>query len=512
MLRRLLGLALVAGLFSLLAPPRVLAQDSSAEALLAKHRAFVGWQLDDGTFKTLRLTRHSVNADGKITEQTTESRVGIVYRNTYRYPVRPGIVEDSGYTGNVFWSSGENGFTTPVYGELAKFLLSYALLFNEGTTALKGVARGTVTVAGKEVETLRLDVPHADPIDVDVDPNTGAYVRAIIDPEGDYETTVQILSYSEIRPGKRLIGSFRVGDGSGGNDAYTKIEPNVAVSDSDLHPPPARASWSFVNPKPFPIVVTPTRVLVDATVNGVKGRFILDTGASSIFLNERFADRAKVAKIGAGGTAVSLYGAERVDIRRADSIEIGGNTLTNAVVEAQDFNARDYWGLDRQNYDGLLGYDVFAAAVVRLDFQAATMTITDPQAQLGDPPGLPIVTDTASNRVPAIPMTLNGSLAVNAMLDTGNPATIIFGPDLLYKYHLRMARRITNVLGMGSIECGNVETLQVGPITYGGEAACKLESGLISGRKILVGLDFLRHFTVVFDYPQGRLFLQPSRR
>jgi hypothetical protein len=109
-------------------------------------------------------------------------------------------------------------------------------------------------------------------------------------------------------------------------------------------------------------------------------------------------------------------------------------------------------------------------------------------------------------------MTLNGSLAVNAMLDTGNPATIIFGPDLLYKYHLRMARRITNVLGMGSIECGNVETLQVGPITYGGEAACKLESGLISGRKILVGLDFLRHFTVVFDYPQGRLFLQPSRR
>ncbi len=511
MLRRLLGLALVAGLFSLPAPPRVLAQDASAQALLAKHRAFVGWQLDDGTFKTLRLTRRYVNADGKITERATESRVGIVYRNTYHYPNRPGIVEDSGYTGNVFWSSDENGFTTPVYGELAKFRLSYALLFNEGTTTLKGVPRGVVTLAGKQLETLRLDVPHADPIDVDIDPSSGAYVRAIIDPDGDYETTVQVLSYTDVLPGKKLIGSFRLGDGSSDANAYTKIEPNVAISDSDLHPPPARASWTFVNPKPFPIDLTPTRVLVDATVNGVKGRFILDTGASSIFLNERFADRAKVAKISGGGTAVSLYGAERVDTRRVDSIEIGGNTLTNVVVEAQDFNARDYWGLDRQNYDGLLGYDVFAAAVVRLDFQAATITITDPQAQLGDPPGLPIVADT-SDRVPTIPMTLNGSLPVNAMLDTGNPATIIFGPDLLYKYHLRMVRRITNVLGMGSIECGNVDTLQVGPITYGGEAACKLESGLISGRKILVGLDFLRHFTVVFDYPQGRLFLQPSRK
>ncbi len=90
-------------------------------------------------------------------------------------------------------------------------------------------------------------------------------------------------------------------------------------------------------------------------------------------------------------------------------------------------------------------------------------------------------------------------------------AAIVFGPDILYKYHLRMARNIGVRAGLGSVECGNIDTLQIGPITYFGEMACKLDTALVTGRRILVGLDFLRHFTVVFDYPRGRLFLQPAR-
>ena len=185
--------------------------------------------------------------------------------------------------------------------------------------------------------------------------------------------------------------------------------------------------------------------------------------------------------------------------------------LSNAIVEAPDFNSADYRGLDRQNYDGLLGYDVFAGALVTVNFQDQTMTIVDPAAQQADPAGLNILTDT-SRWVPTIPMTLNRSIAVMAMLDTGDPGAIVFGPDILYKYHLRMARNIGVRAGMGSVECGNIDTLQVGPVTYFGEMACKLDNSLVTGRRILVGLDFLRHFTVVFDYPRGRLFLQPARQ
>jgi hypothetical protein len=486
------------------------APDDAAAALLAKHRAFVGWQFGDGSFRTLRLARERVESDGAVTQRATEYRAGIVYRNHYVFPKRADAVEDTGFTGSVFWSTNQNGFTTPLYGDLAKFRLSYALLFNEGTTVLHGVMGGAVSVDGKQLQSVNLDVPNADAIQVDVDPDSGAYVRAVIDPGGDEETTVRILSYTDVAPGKKMIGSFRIGDDTRDQYTYKRIEPNVAVTDADLHPPPARASWTFANPKPFPIAVTPQRVLVDAKVNGVKGRFILDTGANSIFLNRTFADRAKLTKLNVSGAAAGLYGTEPSDTRRADAIEIGGSVLSDVVVEATDFNARDYRGLDRQNYDGLLGYDVFAGALVTVDFQAQTMTIADPAAQRGDPNGLGILTDT-SGWIPTIPMTLNRSIAVKAMLDTGDPGAIVFGPDILYKYHLRMARNIGVRAGIGSVECGNVDTLQVGPITYYGEMACKLDTDLINGRRILVGLDFLRHFTVVFDYQRGRVFLQPLR-
>jgi hypothetical protein len=512
MKRRGLLLALAASCVWPVASASGAGAESAVDVFLAKHRSYVGWQLGDGSFKTLHLTREYVNAQGKVTERATEYRAGLVYRNTYTYLNRANTVEDTGFTGNVFWSTNENGFTTPLYGALARYRLSLSVLLNEGTTALKASERGDVMIDNKEFARIRLDVPHADPIDVDVDLDSGAYARAVIDPDGENETSVRILSYTEITPGKRAIGSFRLGSGLGGTYVYRSIEPNVPISDDQLHPPPQRASWSFANSHPFPITVTPKRVLVDATVNGVKGRFILDTGASAIVLNEAFADRATVEKLPAArGTALSLYGTAPSDMRKAESIAIGGNTLTNAIVQAQDFTSGDYRGLDRQNYDGLLGYDVFAGAVVTLDFQNQTMTIADPSTLQSDPAGIGILADT-SLWVPTIPMTLNRAIAVNAMLDTGNPSALVFGPDLLYKYHLRMARNIGFRVGMGSIECGNIDTLQIGPITYAGQMACKLDSDLVSGRKMLVGLDFLRHFTVVFDYPRGRLFLQPLRQ
>ncbi len=483
--------------------------DSTAAALLAKHRAFVGWQFGDGTFRTLRLVRERVAAHGAVTQRATEYRIGIVYRNHYAFPRRADATEDNGFTGSVFWSTNQNGFTTPLYGELAKFRLSYALLFDEGTTALDGVMGGTVSVDGRRLQSVRLDVPHADPIEVDVDPDSGAYVRAVIDPGGDSETTLEILSYANVLPGKKMIGSFRIDD-DGETYSYTKIEPNVTVTDDDLHPPPASATWTFANPRPFPITMTPQRVLVYAKVNGVQGRFILDTGANAIFLSRSFADRANVAKLNVRGATVGLYGAEPSDTRRAGTIEIGGNVLSNVIVEATDFTSRDYRGLDRQNYDGLLGYDVFAGALVTVDFQDQTMSIADPATQSAEPAGLDIHTDT-SRWIPAIPMTLDRTIPVMAMLDTGNPGAIVFGPDILYKYHLRMARNVGVRAGMGSVECGNIDTLQIGPVTYFGETACKLDNALVNGRRILIGLDFLRHFTVVFDYPRGRLFLQPVR-
>lgn len=491
--------------------------DNEAQAILAKHRAFVGWQLADGTFKTLRLEREYVSDKGMVTERSLERRVGLLYRNTYTYPKRANTTDETGFTGNVFWRSDLNGFTTPIYGDLAKYRLSAAALLNEGLPSIGATVLRSTSEEGRSVEVVHVPMPRADAVDLSIDPATGAIVKAVIDPGGDYETTFHIVSYAEPIPAKKVIGSFRIGN-EGGTFTYTKIEPNVAISDAELHPPPPTASWAFATPKPFPILLTPTRIIVHATVNGTKGTFILDTGASEgIILNKAFADRVGARDLHAHGQTLTLYEPTPIDLRRVDTIEMGDNTLSNMIVEAVDFNNafadKDYRGLDNKNYDGLIGYGLFAGAIVRIDLGAATMTIDDPISfDASGEKGLPLTVDIADG-TPSVPMTLDDSIAVKAYFDSGDPDTVIFGPDLIFKYHLSMGTKLQGAAaGYGMIACGTLGKLTLGPIVYAGVDACERRTDVMSGRNILVGLDFLRHFDITFDYPHGRLFLQPVHK
>ncbi|MGA8663362.1 MAG: retropepsin-like aspartic protease [Candidatus Cybelea sp.] len=316
---------------------------------------------------------------------------------------------------------------------------------------------------------------------------------------------------------RTIDGSFRIDD-QGGLFTYTKIEPNVDISGADLHPSTPTASWAFVNSKPFSIDLTPTRIIVRATVDGTKGTFILDTGASEgVILNKSFADKVGAKELNVHGKTLTLYEPTPIELRKVDTIEMGGNTLSNMIVEAVDFNNtfadKDYRGLDGKNYDGLIGYDLFAGAIVRMDLSAATMAIDDPASfDSSAERGLPLLVDIADG-TPSVPMTLDGSIAVKAYFDSGDPDEVIFGPDLIFKYHLSMGTKVEGAAGgYGSIACGTLDKLTLGPIVYTGVDACERKTDVMSGRNILVGLDFLRHFNITFDYPHGRLFLQPLRQ
>jgi hypothetical protein len=106
------------------------AQDSGAAALMAKHRVFAGWQLGDGTFKTLRLTRRYVKSSGENGALSVQLRAGLIYRDAETSSTsRAG---QGGFTGSLFWRTSWNGFTTPVYGDLAKYQLTVDAFQNEG--------------------------------------------------------------------------------------------------------------------------------------------------------------------------------------------------------------------------------------------------------------------------------------------------------------------------------------------------------------------------------------------
>lgn len=469
-------------------------RDPVAAALLAKHRAYVGWSFGDGTFNTMRITGSATGENGERSQTFEMISAGLVYRNTHTYLNRGGITEQNGFTGNLFWKSDMNGFTTPIYGDYAQYLASFTVLQQEGTSELPATFIRNDTVEGTPVAVVRVTLKNGDAIDCYVDPQTGAYVQATIDPGGPEETTIHIVSYKEVLPGKKMIGSYRI-DTDKSLLSYERYEPNVVVPDGDLHPPVPAASWTFSNNDPFPVSLTRQRVLVDATVNGVAGRFILDTGASAIVLDDQFADRANVTLLKGSGQAGTLYGPVEIRARRTKTIALGGATLHNALVFSEDFRVRDFRGLDRANYAGLIGYDLFGGAIVKLDVYHSKMTILDSSEDLTGSSGLPLLVDL-SQGIPAIPMTLNKSIPVNAFLDTGNPGVIFYGPDLRRKHHLK-------IWG-----CGNIDSLTIGPITYAGQMAC--EWGFAAD-DMLLGFDFLKHFDYVFDYPHGRIYMTPNK-
>lgn len=477
------------------APAQTAAQDPKAAGLLAKHRAYVGWQYGDGTFTSMRISGDVTNGKGERTVSFVSLSRGLLAREICTMIARGNVKEQNGFTGSLFWSSDYNGFTTPVYGDYAKYLASFAVLRLEGTNELPAIYRGETTIDGKALAIVRVTLQNADAIDLYEDPATGAYVRARIDPGGTYEQTIHVVSYADVLPGKKVISAFRMGKDSALH-TYRTFEPNVPVSDADLHPPAATARWAFGDPKPVPVALHKNRIIIEAAVNGVKGRFILDTGASTIVLDDRFAERAGATVVGGLSEASSFYGPVQTHTRHVATIAVGGATLHDVFVDSEDFRAHDYRGLDREGYDGLMGYDLFAGAVVKLNIYESNLAVLDPSTDISSAPGVQFRLDL-SRRIPAIPMTVNASVPVETILDTGNPREAFLSYDLARRYNLRL----------GSPVCGNIETLQVGPITYSGQPVC-LEN---FGADMLVGYDFLKHFNYVFDYPHGRLFLAPNK-
>jgi predicted aspartyl protease len=488
--------------------------DDAATALLQKHRAFVGWQFGDGSVKSLALERQYVNPKGTVSH-AIERRIGLAYRRDYIATSSDDYSGAVGFTGHVFWSTNQNGFTVPYIGNFAKASLITDALFMEGSSELPAELHGQATIDGKAVSVIRVSMSGATPVDLYED-ESGAYLRAVVDPGGSEETRYDIHSYTDIAPGKKMIGSWSV-DGSKGVYSYTKATPNARIDDAELHPPAAQATWTFRNDQPQKIKVTVGRIYVDAVVNGVKGRFILDTGASSIVLTDEFANRAHVKTV-THSQAIGIGGETKTLVRTADTIDFGGNTLSNVTVQTlnQSFDDEKF----NENPVGLIGFDLFAGAIVSLDTSNQTIRIQDPSAAISPPAnGVPVAVDL-SRRVPTVPMTINGKADVNAEFDTGNTFYVLVSKQLR-DHGVAMAidnsrvgylashMIIAGVGGEEEVTCGHLDQITLGPIVYQAPAAC--ESNSYGPHEALIGFDFLQHFDYIFDYPHSQIVMIPHK-
>jgi predicted aspartyl protease len=490
------------------APQPAPAADDAA-ALLAKHKSYAGWQGGDGTIPSLRESG-TVSYDGRVVAAIAAFHRGPIYRR-----IRTGAsgsVED-GFTGRVLWTSNQNGFTVQTIGEPARYVYTRSALFDEALTAWPGTVLRSDTIDGTPVTWVRVQSELGVPAELAVDPATGAFKRAVLDPNGKYETRFDVLGYTDVGGGKRVMSSWRY-TGEKSVYAYTTVDAKTPVTDEELHPPKQSATWAF-DPAAgtVPVELTEHRIYVNALVNGVRGKFILDTGASGIAFTDTFARRAGGKRVGATDI-VGIGGGALANLYKVDSIAFGASTLHDVVI----MTGLDERDTSESDVAGLIGFDLLAGAIVELDLDAKTMRIMDPaKVQPDTSKGIVARVDLQTG-TPRVGMTVGGRVPVLATLDSGNPLHVLFSQSLVSRDRVSFLSDPSNlasqlvyygVNGNETDRCGQLQSLELGPVVYRPVPACASPSQ--SHNEVLVGLDFIRAFNIVFDYPDGYLLMMPRK-
>jgi hypothetical protein len=519
----------LASVASAAAPPAAAAGGYDASALLAKHRAFVGWQDGDGSIATLRTVENHRSAPngGKpgdaVATTVVTLRRGLVERRT-RSSAQSKVTTSSGFSGHVFWDANENGNVVKVREHQARESLAVDFVLGEATTALTGTLQPAQKIEGRDVPVVRVTPPDGIPIDLAIDPESGAYLSATIDPESRYErSTMHVDRYREVVPGKKIVGVYRFDAGT----AYevTEAQANLAVSNDDLGPPKATSRWTFGSVEPLPIEIRDeglgNSVTVRAKVNGSEGTFLLDSGASMILLFDSFAQRLQLEDLGATGYSGVNGGFVKARLARVRDLAFGDSVLHDVIVQA---GSKGKWS---SGLDGILGYDFLANAIVDVDLPQQRLTILDPErfAPKIEKGAFAFPIDLTTE-TPAIAISAAGASA-RPILDSGNSFGVVvsnalhesgkiasFAADLNRGGWESEHVRFLGVDGAASspAQCERIGEMKIGPYRYAYAPLCFGDPQVFGDEGGLIGFDFLRHFNWTFDYPDEMLVLTPNGR
>ena len=526
--------AVLSAFVSVCALPLVGVSDD-AGAIIARHKAFMGWFYGDGTLKSVRETIAIVAATpkpdatppptpkpgatppayGQRAEHTMILRRELLYRSTETGYDR--ALGEGGFTGNLFWRANENGFTVTVRGPGAAMELTNDIIEAEAFGDVPNALRSSTTFDEKKALVVRITPNQGVAADLFF-AEDGALLGYTLDPDDATEReTVHYVSYDEFAPHKRYVNAFRYGD-SRRVYRVTEFQANAPVSDADLHPPVPHATWTFGEPHTIPITIRRgsrygAAVVFEATINGHVGKFLFDSGSGGVLLTNHFARLAGLQEIGRsafGGVNGGTVGATTVKL---STIAVGGNTLHDVI----GLEAPPLVGGEREDttMDGIIGFDMLATALVDVDLATEKLTILDPKENQ------PVVKAGAyafpldlSEFHAGVPLKLQNDVLPSVWLDTGNSFFVIL-PHAMQERHVGTVTDhalFGGVDGVGQYpaDCVRFNVIQIGPYRYEHALSCFAPNEAFGKSGGLIGFDFLKHFNWTFDYSRGQLVLTPN--
>ncbi|HET7301517.1 MAG TPA: pepsin/retropepsin-like aspartic protease family protein [Oleiagrimonas sp.] len=300
----------------------------------------------------------------------------------------------------------------------------------------------------------------------------------------------------------------------------SRVQINVPVSAKDFTVPGSRsvgkemhavAGGGNTTGVTIPFQMVDGSIYFHATVNGQPALLNLDTGSTVDILN-----KAGARRFGLIGTHDALP-----VMRTLDTVTIADRiTLRDQKAEVRSLPAMRK--ILPAGWDGTVGYELLRRFIVQVDYAAHTLTIMRPKAfrAAAGSRALPL-TFIAHGRMPLVQATVDG-LTGHFAIDSGGGQPIMLNTpfikthDLLSRFKATPETTVSS--GLQGVTKGRVTHAQaftLGSFTLHGllmKLVDDAHKGFFARTDVdgLVGGAVLQHFTVIYDYPDHKLYLKPN--
>jgi hypothetical protein len=279
--------------------------------------------------------------------------------------------------------------------------------------------------------------------------------------------------------------------------------------------PPARFAFGG-NAAQIPADFVRSLIFVPVRVNGSKTLlFELDSSAATSSIDPQRATELGII-VQTAGNASDASGAVHNAVLELPGLQIPMNSLP--AISRQKFVEQT-----GQPSPGILGKDFFDRVVIEADYVRQTVQLYDPSVFTYSGPGksFPISLDGETPLIRA-KAEIAGHKTVDAdfVVETGIDFAILFyraftDAERISAAHFKTVPASYPQIDDGAkILLGRLKGFQIGPYAVETPVAVfsQSNSGAPANKKIAgaLGSDFLRRFTVIFDFPHQRIILEPN--
>ncbi len=266
-------------------------------------------------------------------------------------------------------------------------------------------------------------------------------------------------------------------------------------------------------------------IFIPITVNGVELTFLLDTGVAETLLFSlenkeiNFYDVEKMKFSGLGGNL------EIEGLKSIKNIVQAGKNLKDYdhaifIILNEDFNISSHVGIP---VNGIIGYHFFKNHAIKIDYTNKKITVfaKSQQRETRKYTEIPITVEYKKPYLIAGVQQTNEKKDSKLLIDLGNSDALWLFPSLIpdFKYN---RPNIEDFLGRGFNgevygKRSRIHKLFIEkylfekPLMAMPDEFSIQHIKLAKDRKGSVGADILRRFTIIFNYPENKIFLKKNR-